>query len=310
MTTAPAASAAAHPAWKGWALGLAATFCFSLAPTVARGAISAGMDPTALLVGRLWLATLLLGALMLATQPRELAAGRRCIAISAAAGIVNGVGMLLFFWALTTVEASMAAMVIALNPLLVLSLLALRGERFTYRHGVRLALALAGAYLLLGPGGAVDGKGLLLLVVALVGFAANLVIIQWYLIGYPARAVTFWGLAGMSVTIGGYWLATGAAWSAPGATGWLSIILLAVVSTFASRLLMFAAITHIGGGQMSLLGPLETLLTVVWSMLFLGERLAPVQALGGALILASAVLAVQRLNLARFRPRWRLWART
>ena len=39
---------------------------------------------------------------------------------------------------------------------LVLGLLVLRGERFTYRQYVRLGLALAGVYLLIGPSGRVD----------------------------------------------------------------------------------------------------------------------------------------------------------
>jgi drug/metabolite transporter (DMT)-like permease len=41
---------------------------------------------------------------------------------------------------------------------------------------------------------------------------------------------------------------------------------------------------------------LETLLTVIWSTLFLHERLTPLQWVGGALIMVSALLAIQRLG--------------
>ena len=61
--------------------------------------------------------------------------------------------MICYFWGLTRIESSMAAMIISVSPLLVLSMLALRGERFTYRHIIRVALALVGVYLLIGPGG-------------------------------------------------------------------------------------------------------------------------------------------------------------
>lgn len=64
------------------------------------------------------------------------------------------------------------------------------------------------------------------------------------------------------------------------------------------------------GGQMALLTPIETLLTVVWSILFLNERLSALQWIGGILILISAVLAIQCINLGRRRPRWRIWPRT
>jgi drug/metabolite transporter (DMT)-like permease len=81
----------------------------------------------------------------------------------------------------------------------------------------------------------------------------------------------------------------------------VAVIALVVVSTFLSRMLMVAAISRIGSGQMALLTPVETLLTITWSMLFLGERLAPLQLVGGALILVSALLAIQRLGRARVR---------
>jgi drug/metabolite transporter (DMT)-like permease len=60
---------------------------------------------------------------------------------------------------------------------------------------------------------------------------------------------------------------------------------------------MFSGLQRIGGGQVALLVPLETLLSVLWSVLFLQEHLSLWQALGGVLILSSALLAIQRLKL-------------
>ncbi len=133
--------------------------------------------------------------------------------------------------------------------------------------------------------------------------------IQWFLIPYPARTVTFYQMLGMTIVVLVWWLAHGAYWAPPDAGGWRAVIALAVVSTFAARLLMFGAVVRIGGGQMSMLAPLETLLSVLWSILFLGEHLSALQWLGGLLILLSASLAIRRINLRRRRPRWRIWAR-
>jgi drug/metabolite transporter (DMT)-like permease len=44
---------------------------------------------------------------------------------------------------------------------------------------------------------------------------------------------------------------------------------------------------------MSLIMPLETMLSVTWSMLFLGEKLLQWQWLGAGLILISALLAAK-----------------
>jgi len=83
--------------------------------------------------------------------------------------------------------------------------------------------------------------------------------------------------------------------------GWLAVIALAIVSTYIARLAFFAAVGAIGGAQVSLLGPVETLLSVTWSVLFLQERLTLWQWLGGGLILISALLAVQRLGRVNLR---------
>jgi drug/metabolite transporter (DMT)-like permease len=303
---APGVTVAARD-WTGWLLAFLASLTFSFAPPIARGAINAGLDPTTLVMLRLVLAVLLIATTTLFMDRRRMQMDRRGLFITAIAGGLNGFGMLLMFWALARVDASVASMLISLLPLVVLTMLALRGERFTHRHTVRLVLGLAGVYLLIGPGGAVDGVGIILLLIANVCFAIHMSLLQWYLRVYDARAVTLYISAAMTVVVLSAWLAEGAQWQSPDWRGWLAILVLVVISTYLSRLLMVAAINRIGSGQMALLTPVETLLTITWSLLFLGERLAPLQLAGGALILASALLAIERLGRARWRPAWRKW---
>lgn len=313
VTAQPAAGAAASfrsQTWFGWALALTASASFSVATPLARAVIVDGLDPTTLLVVRIGLAALLMGLTIGVTNPGQLRADSRCITISLAAGSFNSIGMLTYFWGLQRLEASMAAMLIAISPIGVLSLLALRGEKVTYRHAVRLVLALAGVYLLIGPGGQVDPIGVMLILVSLACFAVQLVTLQWYLMDYDARTVTFYVLLAMTLGVVVMWLIEGAVWHPLGMKGWVAAVVLAVVSTYLSRLLLFAAVGRIGGGQMAMLSPVETLLSVLWAFLFLGERLSPLQWAGGALVLFSAILAIKRLGIARLRPRWRLWAKS
>lgn len=296
--------------WVGWAIALAAGLTFSFATPIARATIVSGVHPTVLLVVRMLVATALMGLTLALFDRKHLWADARCIRMSAMAGSVNAIGMLAYFRGLERLESSMAAMLIAVSPLAVLTLLALRGERVTYRHAVRLVLALSGVYLLIGPGGQVDMIGVAWISGALLCFALQLSLLQWYLLAYDARTVTFYVLLAMSVGILFIWGLEGAPWQPLGTWGWVAAIFLAVMSTYLSRLLLFAAVSRIGGGQMAMLSPVETLLSVLWSMLFLGERLSLIQWMGGLLILVSAVLAIQRLSIARFRPRWRLWAKS
>lgn len=299
--------------WFGWAMALTSTLAFSVAPPISKGAITAGMHPTTLLMMRLIITTLLLGLTIMLTAPERLRLDRRGLAVCLIAGFCNGIGMVAFFWALARLEASVTSMIFSLSPLAVLGLLALRGEKFTYRQIVRLALGLSGVYLLIGPGsalkGGIDWLGVALVFVTIFVSAIHLTLIQWFLQDYDARTVTLYTVATMTAVSIGFWLFQGVAWRDPGWSGWLAILVLAVVSTYLSRLALFAGVRYLGSGQMALLLPLETLLTITWSVLFLREWLTLWQWVGGLLILLSALLTVKRLQWTRKRTRWRVWTR-
>jgi drug/metabolite transporter (DMT)-like permease len=266
----------------GWALALFSTFASSIVTPLARGAVVGGMDPIALLLLRLLIAVLLLAGTLLLIEPARLRIDRRGLGLIFVIGLISGVEICCFFWSLAYVDASMSAMIKSTQPLVVLLFLALGGERLTGRHWVRLALAMAGVYLLVGPGGQVAPFGL------------QLVLSQWWLSSYNIWPVTLYLSAVMTVVIAVWWWVQGAAWQTPDANDWLIIGVLAVVSTYFARLALYAAISRIGSGQIALLWPLQTLLIILLSVLFLQERLALVQWLGGVLILASALLAIER----------------
>lgn len=302
QTLSAAAPAAARPAWLGWVVALTSTVCFSVAPPIARMLYALGLDPNTMLFYRFWIALAVLGGFVLGTAPRRLRLARRPALIALGGGLATGVSMLTYFWSMTRLPASIASMTFSLYPLMVLGLLRLRGEPLTYRHLVRLALGLSGVYLLIGPDSGVDWLGVGLVVLSILASSVQSVFVQWYLRDADGLSVTLYMIAGIQIVVAGFWWSQGAVTAVPGWPAWLGIAALAVVSTVASRVLWFAAILHLGSGQVALLVPLETLLTVIWSFLFLGERFTPWQAVGGALILFSALLASQRLLRARWLP--------
>jgi drug/metabolite transporter (DMT)-like permease len=289
----------------GWALAFLSTFCFSVAPPFSRGLILAGLNPTQVLVLRMAITTLLLVATVIVTKPSLLRADAHSRKWSLIAGAVGSLGMMGYFWGLTRLDASIASMIMAAAPLVVLALLALRGEPITARNLVRMGLALAGIYLLIGPGGNVDIVGVLLVSVTIFTYSAQYVIMQWRLGGYDARSVTLYSMIGMTISLFLFWIIQGRPWQNPTSTEWLIILVLAVVSTYGARLSLFAAIARIGSAQVSMLTPVETLLTIFWSMLFLDERLTAVQWLGGLLVLSSALLAFDQIKRVRLPIRWR-----
>lgn len=294
---------------RGWLFAFFAIFCFSIAPPISRSMILHGLNPTQILILRMTITT---AALVITVwfSGRELfsmpAHGRNW---SFMLGVNNAIGMVCYFWALARIDASMAAMLMAVAPILVLTILALNGEPVTRRHVVRMALALSGLYLLIGPGGNVDLIGVLLIGGCMVTYAVNIVLTQWHLGGYDARASTLFNLISMTGVLYLFWFFQGAPWTPMLPSDWLAIVVLALVSTYAARLAFFHSIKVIGGGQVSMLAPVETVMTVVWSMLFLDERLTSLQWVGGLLVLSSALLAIQRLRRARLPVRWRMWNR-
>ena len=295
--------------WLGWLLAVASTVVFSLVTPLGKAALEGGFHPTAILSLRFGLAALLLALTMARTAPQTLRTDRRGLLVAGLAGFVNGLGAVGFFWSLRRLDASVATMLFALSPLFVLAALALRGEKFTYKQWIRLGLGLLGVYLLIGPGGEVDFVGVLLVLGGIVGFTLEITLVQWFLPAHDTRTVTLYVLAGMWLSITGLWLAQGVAWSQPSWQGWLMLLVISVVSTYFGWWAMFKAVQMIGSGQYALLLPVETLLAILWSFLFLGERLFPLQFVGGGLILLSAMLAVQRLGRIPRRRRWRIWLR-
>ncbi len=295
--------------WLGWVLAGASTAVFSLVTPLGKLALDGGFHPTAILSLRFGLAALLLALAMARTAPHTLRTDRRGFCVASLAGVINGLGAVSFFWSLRRLDSSVATMLFALSPLFVLGALALRGEEFTYRQWVRLGLGLLGVYLLIGPGGQVDFEGVLLVLGGIIGFTLEITLVQWFLPAYDTRTVTLYVLLGMWLSISGLWLAQGLPWSQPGWQGWAVLLVIAVVSTFFGWWAMFRAIQSIGSGQYALLLPVETLLAILWSFLFLGERLLILQFVGGGFILLSAMLAVQRLGRTPRRRRWRIWLR-
>ena len=296
----------------GWNMALVATLAFSVATPIARGAILAGLPPATLLAMRFVIAWVLLAITLGISAPQHLRMDRRAVLICFLGGTLNGIGMVCIFVALARLEASIASMIFSLNPLAVLALLALRGEKFTRRHLLRLALGLGGVFLLINPstaGRSVDWGGVGLVLITVVNSAIFMSLLQWYLKDYDSRAVTLYIVTMMMIVSVLFWVYQGAHWQNPDWSGWLSILGLAVVSTYIARLTLFAAVQHLGSGQMSLLLPFEVLLTVIWSILFLGEWLTLWQWVGSLLVVSSAVLAIDRLRLTGRRLRLRNWSR-
>ena len=75
---------------------------------------------------------------------------------------------------------------------------------------------------------------------------------------------------------------------------WPGILGVAVIAGFFAVQGFYAGAQRVGAAQASLISTVEPLWTIVAASLLLGERLAPVQWVGGALILVGVLLSQTR----------------
>lgn len=284
----------------GWLFALTATLAYSANAPLARSVILEGMNPTTLLTARFILGSLLFGGTIMFTPLGRTSADQRPLDqrgfwVAIGSGVANGLMLLCFYWALTRINASLSSpLSIALIPIFTFAILRFGGERLTQRHYVRLLLSLLGIYFLLGFSGRIDLIGVVLVVLGAFLFAAHIVSVQWYLQAYNTWVVSALMVGAATIIIVALWLVDVRTFFVPGVFGWVVIIILGIVASYLGRVLTYMAINVLGSAQMALLSPLETVLTIFWSVLFLSETLLPLQWLGALLIVGSLLLAAER----------------
>jgi drug/metabolite transporter (DMT)-like permease len=205
------------------------------------------------------------------------------------AGAVNGLGSILFYSALSLLDASIGQLLYSFYPLMVAFWLLLDRQTLTRLTIVRLSISIFGAVLLIGAsakGVSIQGAVMMLGAAALYGL--HLIINQKVLYEAPTPTVTFYTLLSMAVTVSIFFLVFDRK-IPPSTTNLQPVIILGVITAL-SRVLLFLGVKKIGGMETALLGFGELLVTVLAAQIFLGETLTGIQWLGAGLLLLSLIL--------------------
>ncbi|OKK15255.1 hypothetical protein AMK16_28980 [Streptomyces sp. CB00455] len=294
--TLPASIAVKGVGGRGTLLASLGVIAFSLTfPSTAWGLESFG--PWSLVALRSVLAAALAGAFLLGRRVplpgREHWAGLAVVA----AGVVVGFPLLTTL-ALTTSTTSHAAVVVGLLPLTTAALSALRtGARPSRRFW---AAALAGAAVVLGftvaqSGGSLSAGDAYL-------FAALLVCAAGYTEGGRlAKVLPGWQVVGWALVL---CLPLSLAGSALGlayepvhltAHGLAGLVWAAAGSTFLGLYVWYRGMAEIGAPRASQLQLAQPLLTLVWSVALLGERLSPAAPVAACAVLVC-IAVTQRVK--------------
>lgn len=279
---------------KGLLLALLAAVSVSTSSVFIKVGLAEGVGPVTQLSLRMLMSAAIFWVVYLVFWPNLLRIDRRGLMWCAAVGAANSTSILCMYIALVRIDASIAFMIYALHPLAVLVLLAFRGEPITRMNMIRLGLGVVGVYLLVGPGGTVDPLGIALVMVTVVAYSLHLTLTQWHLSNYHPQTVVVYVITFMGLIMTAIRLLQFSPLEPISINGWWAIIGTVLLGTVLSRAALFAGIQHVGSGQVALIGPIETLLSVLWALLFLGERMSPLQWVGSLFILTGVLLVMHR----------------
>jgi drug/metabolite transporter (DMT)-like permease len=203
----------------------------------------------------------------------------------------------LYFLALERMDASLLALLLYTYPAMVTgAAIVLRRERATSRRLAALATASAGtALVLVGAGtGALDPLGTALGIAAAVVYSVYILTGERVLVGASPLGLAALVTAGAAATFTVVGLLRGGPHLGFDAGGWGWVTAIALVSTVTAIVTFFGGLARVGPSTASILSTFEPVVTVSLAAAAFGETLAPVQVLGGVLVLGAVVLLQAR----------------
>jgi drug/metabolite transporter (DMT)-like permease len=274
---------------------LASATCFATLPILAKLAYRSGLGAEQALAFRFALAAVGMVALAYLLGHNLLHLQRTRLLILFAMGFIGYCAQsLTYFLALRTLPASLVVLIAYIYPSLVVA----AGWLFLRRAvSARQLIALVGSFvglaLLVGGGARFELSPALVLAIASPVIYTGYILVGERVMGsvpaLPASAVIICGaaLAFALVAAVNNQLAL-----PPTAAGWAVAAGLAVVPTMVAISLFLAGLPRVGAAPAALLSTWEPVVAVGLAVVLFGDRMSPVQALGGVLVVA-AVIVVQ-----------------
>jgi drug/metabolite transporter (DMT)-like permease len=255
----------------------------------ARLAYEDGVTPITLLFLRFGIASL---CMLLIMWLRGIPIPRGWILLGLAfMGGIGYVGQALsYFTALTLIPAGLVALLLYLYPAIVtiLAVIILK-ERISKWKMIALLIALGGTVLTIGPTGGGQFLGVIF------GLAAAFIYSIYILVGSKiTKQVTAIQsstvvIVSAAIVSGGLVAIKGPAFPAT-ASGWASVIAIALISTILAIVTFFAGLERVGPTNASTLSTVEPAVTVVLAAWVLGEAISSTRILGGIMIIVAVII--------------------
>lgn len=206
--------------------------------------------------------------------------------------------------ALATTSASNVALLLGTIPIWTALFAVVSGqERLDSAHWIGVAGGIVGVTLIIagGSGGGVGDISLAsaaLVLAAAAGWGAYSVLIRPLMGRYPALQISSFAIVvGMLVLIPiSLPDLLRQDWGAISPIAWIAIAYTGVIAVAVTNVLYFTAVHKVGAARASMYGYLTPFLGVLMAVILLGERVNPIQILGGVIVVAA--VAIGRRNAA------------
>ncbi len=283
--------------WLGAGLIAISAAGFATLSIFGKYAFAAGLSLTGFLSLRFGGAALLLAIGLLLTRRAAVFPGLRLTAILLCLGLFGyAVQASLFFLGLQRIPASLSALLLYAYPFFVALLnWAVNHRPPQRREWLAMGLATLGVALTVtggnGPGGGepVDRLGVVFTLCSAGWYACYILISDRHVHRAGALVSTTWVALGAAISFLVIGMATRTWAFVPTPSSAAIILGLILFSTILPISTFFAGMARVGPTTASLLSTLEPVFTILLASLLLQERLAPMQLLGGLLVLAGVV---------------------
>ena len=255
----------------------------------ARLAYEDGVTPITLLFLRFGIASLCMIFIMWLRRipiPR----GRVLLGLALMGGVGDVGQALSYFTALTLIPAGLVALLLYLYPAIVTILaVTILEERISKWKIIALLIAFGGTVLTIGPTGGGEFLGVIF------GLGAAFIYSIYILVGSKiTKQVTAIQsstvvIVSAAIVSSGLVAIKGPAFPAT-ASGWASVIAIALISTILAIVTFFAGLERVGPTNASTLSTVEPAVTVTLAALILGETISFMRILGGLLIILAVII--------------------
>ncbi len=277
---------------KGTAMATLSAISFGSAVIFIRYAYQAGVLPGTVAFLRFTIASLVLGLFLSVSRRGLNLSFWPTIRLFLLGFVAYTVLAVTWITAFGLIPAWLVSLIVAMYPLIVnlASWLFLR-ERLYQQQVLALICVLVGSVILFWrPFEGAAWSGVWLMVINVLGTTAFVLVGQRWMRGLSPTICTTWLIAGGMVGTFFYGLLMNELSFVFAPAGWLWVTLFAIISTVLAATSMWWGIGLIGPGRAAIIGSFEPVVSILLAVSLLGERLLPLQIVGGVLILVAMFL--------------------